>query len=118
MRKADILARLALAERDVESIPFGTLRIRELTRAQWRACGEAARDGEGNILIDPWRAGLFAAGVIDEDGRPMFTMAEVLAFPQRDSLWEEIARIANAVLEVSEVGTTFRGDGDTGAAAE
>ena len=35
--KEAILARLALAERDEESIPLGcTLRLRELTRAQWR----------------------------------------------------------------------------------
>lgn len=112
-----ILARLQLAERDVESIPFGTLRLRELTRAQWRACADKARNEAGDILIDPWRAALFAAGVVGEDGASLFSAEEILAFPQRDDLWDEIARIANAVLEVSEVGKTFPGDGDPGAAS-
>jgi len=106
MTRDAILAALRLAERDVESIPLGgTLRIRELTRAQWRACTEAAKsDEEGMILIDPWYRHLFAAGVVGEDGAPLFTAADVDNFPHRDDVWAEVARIAKEVLALSEVG--------------
>ena len=105
--KATILATLRLAERDEERVPFGgQLRLRELTRAQWRACAQASAvpDDAGKVNLDQWRAHLFAAGVINGTGEPLFTPAEVLDFPQRDDLWEEIARIADCILELSEVG--------------
>lgn len=104
--KAQILASLSLAKRDVESIPFGgTLCIRELTRAQWRACTEAAASEEdGKILLEPWYGNLFAVGVIGADGQPLFTAAEIADFPNRDAVWEEVARVAQLILDLSEVG--------------
>jgi hypothetical protein len=114
-----ILQRLRLAERDVESVPLGgTLRLRELTRAQWRACALASSAGEGKVNLDLWHAHLFATGVIDATGAPLFTADEILALPQRDDLWEEIARIADLVMEVSEVGNNFRDSEDSEPAAE
>jgi hypothetical protein len=139
--KDQILARLALAERDEESLPLGcTLRLRELTRAQWRdaqqfasiddlAEREKARglalasadladeDARRSALaqywqgapervlnIDRWHASVVASSAIDpETGEPIFTRDEILLWPHRADLWGELARLAQAVFDVSEV---------------
>lgn len=118
--KADILSRLALAERDEQSIPFGgVLRLRELTRAVWRACALAASIGADRVNLDLWHAHLFAAGVIDPATKaPLFTADELMALPHREDVWDEIARIAGLVMEVSEIGNNFRGSDDSEAPAE
>lgn len=105
--KASIFPGLRLAERTLESGPLGAaVHIRELTRAQWRTATEAARaDEEGKILLSPYYQHIFAFGVVDAEGKPIFQPAEVLDFPNRDDVWEEIARIAQAILELSEVGS-------------
>jgi len=113
-------AHLALAERDEPSEVFGgVLRLRELTRAQFRACrrdadlGERAyltRVGDQTVRItidaDRYNAGLFAAGVIDPTtGEPIWGgVDEMLALPRRATVWDEILRIANLLLDLSEVG--------------
>jgi hypothetical protein len=104
-----LLAHLALAERDEESPPLAgalRLRLRELTRAQWRACADTARLEDDRIYTDKWHAAIFAAGVIDaESKRPLFTADEVFTqFSRNSDLWEEIARIAGLILDLSEVG--------------
>ncbi len=140
--KESILARLALAERDEVSIPLGvTLRLREITRAQWRAAIEWAQTenlaerekARGNALavadladedarraalmqywgelpervmiLERWYVGLLAVSAIDpETGAALFTRDEIMAWPQRAELWDEVARLGQAVLDLSEVG--------------
>jgi hypothetical protein len=108
LSKADILSHAQLAERDYESVALGgVLRLRELTRAQWRACVEAsAGDDEGRVRLELWHPHLFATGVIDplNGGEPLFSVKEVLAWPKRDELWAEVGAVAQAILELSEVG--------------
>jgi hypothetical protein len=37
----------------------------------------------------------------------MFTEAEIMAFPERNALWNEIVRIQKAGLDLSETGGDF-----------
>lgn len=158
-----ILARLALAERDEESLPLGgAVRLVELTRAQltaigqWaassdaaarehvrgaqlayavsQALGDAAVDSDAlrQALVtysigapeqvkdpDRWNAGIFAAGVIDpETKQPLFAREEVLQWPGRPDLWSEVLRLAQRVLDLSEVGQSYLKSGDPAPAAE
>lgn len=88
----------------------GDLRLRELSRAEYRAAERDAttqqRSADGRVLVDGprWNAGVFAAGVIDADGAPLFTPDEVLAWPERTPVWLEVLRVATLILELSEVG--------------
>lgn len=150
------LARLTLAERDEESPPLGgTLRLRELTRAQLRACGgwattedmaerEKARgvalatadlaDDEARARAltaywlgapatttdaDRWHAALFAAMVVDpETKEPIFDRDQILTWPNRIELWNEVRRIAQMGLDLSEVGAEALRKSDPEAPAE
>jgi hypothetical protein len=104
--KNAILSSIVRIEREEQSAPFGgALLLRELTRAEYRAIATAADMGNDQINIDQWNGGLFAAGVIDPvTHAPAFTLDEVLTFPQRGALWDEIKRIATCILDLSEVG--------------
>jgi hypothetical protein len=111
--KDSILAGLRPREKDEESAIFGTLRLRELTRWQWRIAGELATvagdDGVSRVDTDWWHTEVLAAGVVDpaspEDAREsMFIGEELRGLAQRKETWEEIRRLANAVLAFSEVG--------------
>lgn len=93
---------------------------RELTRAEWREASDFADSGEKTetgvslILLDHWHAARFAAGVIDpETEQPIFTRDEVLAWPNREDLWNEVVRISNAIGALSEVGTEALKSGDS-----
>ncbi len=103
MDKAAFLAKLVLIERTEESDLFGPLQLRELTRATFRAIAQHAATGDDKIDIDKWNGGIFAAGVV-ENGAPAFTLDEILIWPHRDELWDEIRRVASAILSLSEVG--------------
>jgi hypothetical protein len=105
--KSAILSSIVRIEREEQSAPFGgALLLRELTRAEYRAIAAAADMGENQINIDQWNGGIFAAGVIDGATQaPLFTLDEVLSFPQRGALWDEIRRVASVILDLSEVGT-------------
>jgi hypothetical protein len=101
-----ILAQAERRERDEESL-FGTLRLRELARIDYRAISTAAEipGRPGHIYVDIWHAGVFAAVVIDpETHEPLFTTDEVLAWGNRNDLWAEVIRIVTAGLDLSEVG--------------
>jgi hypothetical protein len=105
LSKEQIIGRLARIERDEPSAVFGgDLRIRELTRAEYRTVARGADLGENRLDLDRWNAGLFVAGVINGNSEPMFALDEVLAWPQRDTIWTEVQRIAEAILNLSEVG--------------
>lgn len=111
----------ALLERDEESPIFGPLRLRELTRAQYRQCSREADcslilhlpDGKGGIQDvpittdqDKWHGGVFACGTINpETGERLLTSTDaVLELPQRDDVWTEITRLAKLILQLSEAG--------------
>jgi hypothetical protein len=95
--------------------------IQELARAEWReaeewaATGEKTAEGVPIILVDRWNVARFAAGAIGSDGALLFSRDEVLAWPNRDDLWAEIARIASEIDALSEVGPSFRTGSDTSA---
>lgn len=92
---------------------------RELTRAEWRdaldyaATGETNTDGVPIILTDRWNIARFVSGVIDPaTEEPIFTRDELLAWPNRADLWDEVARIANEIDALSEVGGESLKSGD------
>lgn len=104
LTKAQILARLARRERQEASEAFGgDLTIRELTRAEFRAVRAAARLSDDLLDVDRWNGGLFAAGVVDAKGEPLFTVDELLALPQRDDVWDEVRRIADCIINFNEL---------------
>lgn len=157
-----IKERLALAERDEGSLPLGgTVRLRELTRAELRDAGQwatttdlAERERTRGALFadavrealeeeapqealrraltayyigaaetatdaDRWNAALFAVGVIDgEGGKPLFSRDEIIQWPNRAALWAEVLRLAQAILDLSEVGQSHLKSGDPAPAAE
>jgi hypothetical protein len=111
----------AVIRRRTKSLPSALfaddLLIQELSRAEWRAASDYAATGEVNeagqpvMLIERWNIARFAAGVVDPDQvdeagnhPPLFTCEEVLVWPNRDDLWNEIARVAEEVDTWSEVG--------------
>lgn len=119
--REQIVPALARRTQDIPSAAFGgEIRIRELTRAEWRASNDHAStgkedaDGAPIIYIDHWAAARFAAGVIDPaTDAPMFTADEVLAWPNRADLWREIGRIADAIDRLSEADRGALKSGDT-----
>lgn len=154
-----ILARLVLAERDEESAPLGgTVRLRELTRAELRDAGQwatttdlaerertrsalfadAVREAMGDeealrraltayyigaaetaTDADRWNAALLAVGMVDgESGKPLFSRDEIIQWPNRGALWSEVLRLAQAILDLSEVGQSHLKSGDPAPAAE
>jgi len=106
LSKDAILATITRITREETSALFGgALLLQELTRAEYRAIARAADMGGDQINIDHWNGGIFAAGVIDgTSSAPLFTLDEVLTWPQRGALWDEIRRIAAVILDLSEVG--------------
>lgn len=95
----------------------GDIHMQELLRSAWRDASRAADLGNDLIDLDVWHAHLFAALVVDADGTPMFTAADVLAWPKRDAVWSEIRRVANEGLALSEVGPEAVKSGDSAADA-
>jgi hypothetical protein len=121
LSKDDILSRIGMRiERDEPSEVFGgALRLRELDRATARAASRASDIGNGRTDLDTWNASVFAAGVIDAaTGAPLFTVDEIKAWPHRVALWNEIVRIGNAILELSEVSPDALKSGDPAPDAE
>lgn len=96
------------AERDEPSEVFGgTLRLRELSRKAYIDGQQYAEipDEVGKILVEKWNAAIFAAGVVDpETKQPLFTADEVFEFGNNARVWGETMRIAQCVLDLSEVG--------------
>lgn len=109
LSKTNILQLITRRTKDIASDVFGgDLRIQEITRAEYRAVYQAADIGDNKVSLDRLHAGFFALMVIDpQTGAPMFTEAEVMAFPERNVLWSEIVRIQQAGLDMSEVGSDF-----------
>lgn len=92
---------------------------RELTRVEWRealdyaATGETSADGTPIILVDRWNIARFVFGVIDPaTEEPIFTRDDLLTWPNRADLWDEVARIANEIDALSEVGPEALKSGD------
>jgi len=119
LSKDQILSHVTRRTKTVQSDVFGgDLCIREHTRAEYRAIAQSAdkgKDENGQALIDTdrWNGGLFANAVIDAaTGAPLFTVDEVLTFPERSAVWGEVRRIAQESLDLSEVGppALFPGD--------
>ena len=98
-----ILAQMARRTKVIASdVLGGDLRIQELLRSEYRATERAAADAKS---VDVWNAGIFATAVIDTDSKPLFSADEVLLWPERSALWGEVLRIAQAALDLSEVGS-------------
>jgi hypothetical protein len=108
LTKDQILTTLSRRTQSVRSeLLGGELCIREHSRAEFRAIQQGAADPDDTerLLTDRWNGGLFANAVIDPaSGAPLFTLEELLAFPERNALWAEIKRIAQLSLDLSEVG--------------
>jgi hypothetical protein len=109
LSKTNILQVTTRRTQDITSDVFGgDLRIQEITRAEYRAVYQAADIGNDKVSLDKLHAGFFALMVIDpQTGAPMFTEAEIMAFPERNALWNEIVRIQKAGLDLSETGGDF-----------
>lgn len=98
-----ILAQMSRRSKTIPSEVFGgDLRIQELLRSEYRATERAAADAKS---VDVWNAGIFATAVIDADSKPLFSADEVLLWPERSAVWNEVLRIAQAALDLSEVGS-------------
>lgn len=98
-----ILAQMARRTKVIASdVLGGDLRIQELLRSEYRATERAAADAKS---VDVWNAGIFATAVIDADSKPLFSADEVLLWPERSAVWNEVLRIAQAALDLSEVGS-------------
>ena len=98
-----ILAQMARRTKVIASDVFGgALRIQELLRSEYRTTERAAADAKS---VDVWNAGIFATAVIDADSKPLFSADEVLLWPERSAVWNEVLRIAQAALDLSEVGS-------------
>jgi len=102
-----ILAQLARRTKIEPSAVFGgDVTIRELLRSEFRAVRSAAMSA-GPFDADLWNAGIFATAVVDAAGVPLFQADELLAWPDRTAVWDEVLRIAKAALDLSEVGPDF-----------
>lgn len=120
----------------------GQVTIRELLRPEYLAAERAAitepppdtpthHPTTGARLLyrnaDRWHAHLVAAGAIDPDsGDPLWSADEILRWPNRDGLWSgldaaapgDIPRLAQAILDLSEVGPeAIKSEGPSPAAA-
>lgn len=111
LSKAQILA--GLSERVVTDAYVralgGPVRIRELTRAQNRACVEQSKDADNptQLKTDLWHIAVIAAGVVDEKDAALFNFAELLPLTEGDDppLRAEAAReLAQTILDLSETG--------------
>jgi hypothetical protein len=103
--REQILSQLVPITRMEPSEVFGgELKLQELPRAAFRQASRAAALDGNRIDVDKWNGGLFCAGVVDADGAPLFTLDELLSWPHRAAVWNEIGRIAELLLNISEVG--------------
>lgn len=115
LTKTQILAGLServIADEYVRALG-GDVRIRELTRAQHRACVERGKDPDNPAMLktDIWHIAVIAAGVVDEKDNPLFTFDELLPLASGDPppLREDAARmLAQKVLDLSEIGPTYQ----------
>ena len=92
---------------------FALIRLRQAVHA-WSVGVEINADARMELLglltqsndtnADIWNAHIFAASVVDDTGKALFTPADVLAFPERDDVWAEIVRLDTIALDLSEVG--------------
>ena len=116
LTRDQVAARSRRARVDFESpVLGGTLCLQELGRWDWRVATKAAEiPGEaGRIYIDLWHIGIFTRGVVDPaTGEPLFTQDDLLTWRNSDALWAEVARIADAILSLSEVGPDSLKSGD------
>lgn len=116
LSKAQILAGLServTADQYVNALG-GQVRIRELTRAQYRAAVEQGKDKKKPDLLknDVWHVAVIAAGVIDDKGQSLFTFEELLPLTEGDDppLRATAAQeLAQKILDLSEVGPSFLG---------
>lgn len=68
---------------------------------------------ENAVDANRWNAALLAAGWIDpESGKPLWTAEEIMAWPARDEVWAEVARLAQCVYDLSEAGQESLKSGD------
>ncbi len=110
LTKAQILAGLSQrAERDEKIAPLGgTVRIRELGRAQFRAAGELSKNGSDAVDGDRWNLAIVAFGVVDPATKePLFAFDDLLPLMDGDDppLRTSAAReTAQRILDLSEVG--------------
>lgn len=100
---------LALRESTEESAVFGAITIRELMRADYTEAQRFASVGpDGRIVgsenIDRWHTAIVAAGVIGADGKAAYRREWLLSLPNRAVIWDEIDRLAQQILALSEVG--------------
>jgi len=71
------------------------------------------------LNVDRWHAALVAVGTHDPaTGEALFSRDDILAWPDRNALWDELARLARLVLNISEVGDAPLKSGDPAPAAE
>lgn len=106
---ADRLARITHTH-DIESPIFGAIRLREISRQEFRASYAAALDERDETIIytERFHAGIVAVCVLDpETDKPAFAdTATVMSLPHRENIWEEINRLADIVLkDLSGVGS-------------
>ncbi len=123
LTKAQIRERLTTrAEIDFEAPALGGwLRLRELRRSD-RSASTAEEDDYDRINIQ-----IFAAAVIDPDTKePLYSPEEALALVdeagedpgQRTAVWAAIYQVAQAALDLSEVGPLHLKSGGAAADAE
>lgn len=80
--------------------------LRRALTAYYLGAAETATDA------DRWNAAIVAAGVLGEDGAPLFRKEEIVQWPGRGALWDEVLRLAQAVLDLSGVGSAALKSGD------
>lgn len=109
LNKANIDQVVTRRTQDIPSPVFGgDIRIQEITRAEWIQVYADADIGDKKVSLARLNAGFFAFMVLDPTtATPMYTADEVMAFPERDALWAEVARIKQAGLDLSEAGDGF-----------
>jgi hypothetical protein len=127
LTREQILAGLGKrVERDV-SVPSlgGTVRLRELGRAQIRQAGELSTvespNGDGKPVkmtnTDLWNLALVAFGVVDpETHQPLFSFAELRALTEGDDpplRHVATGNVAQQILDLSEVGPEWLKSGGT-----
>jgi hypothetical protein len=79
--------------------PLDTVAFRQALTAYYLGTPERATDP------DRWNAAILAASWIDPaTGRSVVTREEILAWPARADLRDEVLRLAQAALDLSEVG--------------
>lgn len=104
LTRDSILAQMQRRTKVEASAVFGgDLRVRELLRSEYRAAQTTAQ-ADTVMPVDRFNATIFAAAVVDEAGAPLFTADDVLQWPERTELWDEVLRIAQFALDLSEVG--------------